>query len=474
MNQKLERISDINTQFDKWYTDVVKQAGLMDYGDVKGTMIIKPYAWKMWEILQEEMNKRFALEDVENISMPLFIPKVLIDKEKEHIDGFAPEILTVTKYGDNELEEPFYIRPTSEVLFMQQFKKEVKSFRTLPIIWNQWCSVVRWEKKTRPFLRSTEFHWQEGHTVHSNAKEAKDLTLKMLHHYQNFAQETLAIPMFVGKKSESEKFAGALETYTIEAMMKNGKALQSATSHYFGDNFTKTYDIKFQNKNNQVEHAYTTSWGISTRILGAIIMAHGDEKGLVLPPNIAPYQVTLLPLVNKKDSSALKTAQKLKEKLKNIRVNIDKSDKSLGFKSAAAEIKGIPIRIELGPRDLAKNEVTIVKRNTNEKIQFNLDEDLNQKIYDLLILIQKEMYDKALEIKTNKTVIVNSYEELKKQVKKGYALANWCGQSKCELSIKEEIGATTRCRPLEDNKAKGNCVKCDNEAVTKIYFALAY
>ncbi len=474
MNHKLERISDINTQFDKWYIDVVKQAGLMDYGDVKGTMIIKPYGWKIWELITEAMNKRFVKHGIENIAMPLFIPKTLIDKEKAHIKGFAPEILTVTKYGNNDLEEPFYIRPTSEALFMNQFKKDVKSFRTLPIKWNQWCSVVRWEKKTKPFLRSTEFHWQEGHTVHASDKEAKAFSKKMIMAYNDLAKKELAIPMFIGKKTESEKFAGALETYTIEAMMKNGKALQAATSHYFGDNFAKAYDIKFQNKNNQVEHPYTTSWGISTRIIGAIIMAHGDKIGLVLPPNVAPYQVTFLPLINKDDQSSLEVAIKLEKQLGKIRTFIDSSDKSLGFKSANAEIKGIPIRIEIGPRDLANNEITIVKRTTGHKEQFNLNGNLKNKIKSLLKDIQEEMYKKALEIKEAKTKKVLSYVELQKQVKQGYALTNWCNSQECELMIKAEIGATTRCKPFKNTKVTGNCPICNKPAKTLIYFSLAY
>ena len=474
MNQKLERISDINTQFDKWYIDVVKQAGLMDYGDVKGTMIIRPYGWKIWELITEAMNKRFAKHGIENIAMPLFIPKTLIDKEKAHVKGFAPEILTVTKYGNNNLEEPFYIRPTSEALFMNQFKKDVKSFRTLPIKWNQWCSVVRWEKKTKPFLRSTEFHWQEGHTVHASDKEANAFSKKMIMVYNDLAKKELAIPMFIGKKTEFEKFSGALETYTIEAMMKNGKALQAATSHYFGDNFTKAYDIKFQNQNNQVAHPYTTSWGISTRIIGAIIMAHGDKKGLVLPPNIAPYQVTFLPLINKDDQLSLEVAIKLEKKLGKIRTFIDSSDKSLGFKSANAEIRGIPIRIEIGPRDLANNEITIVKRTTGHKEQFNLNGNLKSKIKLLLQDIQEEMYKKALEIKESKTKKVFSYAELKKQVKEGYALVDWCNSKECELGVKAEIGATTRCKPFKNTKVTGHCTICNKPAKTLIYFSLAY
>ncbi len=474
MKKELNRISNITNEFDKWYTDVVKQSGLMDYGLVKGTMIIKPYGWAIWENIKNILDQKFALEEVQNLALPFFIPKHLIEKEKEHIEGFSPEILKVTHCGQTKLDEEFYIRPTSEVLFMELFRKEINSYKDLPLLYNQWCSVVRWEKKTRPFLRTSEFFWQEGHTVHANGKEAKDLTLKILNHYKDFCHQYLAMPVFVGKKTEAEKFAGALETFTIEAMMKNGKALQAATSHFFGDKFAKSFNIKFQNKENKMEFGYTTSWGISTRIIGGIIMAHGDQKGLVLPPNIAPIQIILLPLLKKQENEKIIAyTKKIYQLLKTFKTKIDWSDKSLGFKAADAEIKGIPIRLEIGSRDMENQKVVVAIRHNDEKYELDVNESLPLKLEKQLEEIQVAMFKKASLIKEEKTKEVKNYEELKDQVKKGYALGAWCFEGDCEKKIKEDLKATTRCI-FSQEKMDEKCVACKKPAQGKIYFALAY
>ena len=475
MKKQLNRIANIEQDFDQWYTDVVKQSGLMDYGLVKGTMIIKPYGWAIWENIKTILDQKFAQEGVENLALPFFIPQQLIAKEKDHIEGFSPEILKVTHCGDNKLDEPFYIRPTSEVLFMELFRKEVTSYKGLPLLYNQWCSVVRWEKRTRPFLRSSEFFWQEGHTVHATSKEAKNLTTKILHHYQTFCNQYLAMPVFSGKKTENEKFAGALQTFTVEAMMKNGKALQAATSHFFGNKFAQSFDIKFQNKDNKMEFAYTTSWGISTRIIGGIIMTHGDEKGLVLPPKIAPIQIMLLPLLlgKESDQNVIAYTKKIATSLKDLKCKVDWSDKSLGFKSANAEIKGVPIRIEIGPRDVKNQKVVVAIRHNDEKYELEFNQNLLGHLQEKLKQIQEAMLNKANDIKTQKTKVVTSFQELKAQVKKGYALGSWCFNEKCEAKIKDQTNATTRCI-FDEIKSDEKCVGCNNKALGKVYFALAY
>ena len=358
---------------------------------------------------------------------------------------------------------------------MELFRKEVNSYKDLPLLYNQWCSVVRWEKKTRPFLRSSEFFWQEGHTVHATSEEAQSLTAKILHHYKSFCHQYLAMPVFSGKKSEREKFAGALQTFTVEAMMKNGKALQAATSHFFGNKFAQSFDIKFQNKNNQMEFAYTTSWGISTRIIGGIIMTHGDEKGLVLPPKIAPIQIMLLPLLlgKESDQDVIAYTKKIEAQLKDLKVKVDWSDKSLGFKSANAEIKGIPIRIEIGPRDVKNQKIVVAIRHNDEKYELDYNQDLVNHLHKKLSEIQEAMLDKAKEIKNQKTKEVKTFQELKVQVKKGYALGPWCFNEECEKKIKDQINATTRCI-FDEIKSEKKCVGCDNQALGQVYFALAY
>ena len=477
IENQVKDITNKEVDFAKWYKDVVKKADLIDYSSVKGSMIIRPYGYAIWEMMQKILDKKFKETGHENLQMPMFIPESLLQKEKDHVKGFAPEVAWVTYGGNNKLEERMCVRPTSEVLFCDHFKKIINSYRDLPLLYNQWCTIVRWEKTTRPFLRSREILWQEGHTMHASEKEAKEETLKMLKVYEDFQRNILAIPVFTGKKTDKEKFSGAKETYAIEAMMYDGIALQNATSHYFGNDFAKAFDIKFLNKDNVFEAPYQTSWGCTTRMIGSLIMVHGDNRGLVLPPNIAPYKVIIIPIGdNDKITSTLNNiVTELKEN--NISYKVDNSNKTPGFKFSEAEVKGYPIRIEIGNRDLENNEVTIVRRDTLEKIKVKTD-DVLIKISELLINIQNDMYDKALKRRDEMTYTASTYEEFKNiaEEKNGFIYTNWCGNEACENKIKDELGLKSRCIPFENNEPDGNkkCICCDKDATTKIYWAKQY
>lgn len=474
-NKKNDAITSMEDDFAQWYTDVCRKAELMDYSSVKGFIIYRPYGYAMWEQFQQQLDKMFKDTGHENVYMPMLIPTSLLQKEADHVEGFAPECAVVTKGGLDNLEENLVIRPTSETLFCEHFSKIVNSYRDLPKLYNQWCSVVRWEKTTRPFLRGSEFLWQEGHTCHVNEEEARKETLQMLSIYENATKELLAIPMITGRKTEKEKFAGAVETYTIEALMHDGKALQSGTSHYFGDGFAKTFDIKYLSNENKEEFVHQTSWGVSTRLLGAIIMVHGDNNGLVLPPRIAPVQVIIVPIQQQKDG-VLDAAYDLEKQIKDlgIRVKVDACDKSPGWKFAQAEMQGVPLRLEVGPKDLEQGQCVLAKRVDSTKTTYKLDEVVST-IPSILDEIHETMYQKALVHQKENTFEARSYDEFKDilDTKGGYIKMMWCGDTACEEKIKEETGATTRC--IKDETPIGDCCPiCNKKASKLVYFAKAY
>lgn len=472
---KNEKITERSVDFAKWYTDVIMAAKLADYSSVKGCVILEPNGYAIWEKMQSVLDQKFKKLGHKNVSLPVFIPEGLLRKESELVEGFAPECAWVTMGGSNELEERMAFRPTSETLFSDYYAKRVKSYRDLPLLYNQWCNVVRWEKETRPFLRSREFLWQEGHTVHSTDEEAQREVNQMLEVYKEFFEKYLAIPVVTGRKTEKEKFAGAEYTLTVEALMQNGVCLQSATSHYFGQKFAKAYDIKFINKNNEFEHAYQTSWGCSTRMIGALIMAHSDDKGLILPPKIAPTQVCLVPIKN--DEKLLSLAEKIEESLhaKDITTWTDESDKSAGFKFADAEVNGYPIRIELGYRDLENNEVTVVRRDTSEKIKTKLNDVVNV-VMQQLEKMQDEMFNKALQNKKERTYDVTTLEEVEKIMneKPGFVNAHWCGEEACELKMKEIRGTKSRCISETKEYETETCVVCGKKAKHKVVWGIQY
>lgn len=476
-NKKNEAITAMEDDFAQWYTDVCRKAELMDYSSIKGFIIYRPYGYAMWEQIQHYMDRLFKETGHENVYMPLLIPQSLLQKEADHVEGFAPECATVTKGGYDELEENLFIRPTSETLFCEHYAKIVNSYRDLPKLYNQWCNVVRWEKTTRPFLRGSEFLWQEGHTIHATEQEAREETLKMLGIYEKTARELLAIPMVTGKKTEKEKFSGAEETYTIEALMHDGKALQSGTSHYFGQGFAKAFDMKFLSKENKLEYVYQTSWGVSTRLLGALIMVHGDNNGLVLPPRVAPIQVMIIPIQQKKPG-VLDKAYELEQQLKaaGIRVKVDASDKSPGWKFSEAEMRGIPVRLEIGPRDIENNHCVLAKRNDGTKIEHDLGDSLADDIKALFDTIHDEMYQKALQFRDENIRNAYSYDEFKDIIenKAGYVKMMWCGDEECEVQIKEETGATSRCICDEEEPLGDVCPICGKPAKHVVYFAKAY
>lgn len=473
---KNDAITSRDENFAQWYTDVCRKAELMDYSSVKGFIIYRPYGYALWEMIQAYMDKKFKETGHENVYMPMLIPESLLQKEADHVEGFAPECAVVTRGGLDELEEKLVIRPTSETLFCEHYAKIVNSYRDLPKLYNQWCSVVRWEKTTRPFLRGSEFLWQEGHTIHATADEAKEETMRMLDIYETTARELLAIPMVTGKKTEREKFAGAEETYTIEALMHDGKALQSGTSHYFGDGFAKAFDMKFLDKDNQLKYVHQTSWGVSTRLLGAIIMVHGDDNGLVLPPRVAPTQVMIIPIQQQKEG-ILDKAYELQNQLQaqGIRVKVDASDKSPGWKFSEAEMRGIPLRVEIGPRDLQNGQCVVAKRVNGEKLTLALDETLPEKLATLLDEVHDEMYQKALKFRDEHITDVETYEEFKEVLdsKGGYVKMAWCGDEACEVKIKEDTAATSRCIDTQAH-VDGVCPICGKKAKHIVYFARAY
>ncbi len=470
----VEQITSMEEDFAQWYTDVCRKADLIDYTSVKGCMVFKPAGYAIWELIQKELDARFKETGVENVYLPLFIPESLLEKEKDHVEGFAPEVAWVTHGGLNELEERLCVRPTSETLFCDFYKNDIQSYRDLPKVYNQWCSVVRWEKETRPFLRSREFLWQEGHTAHATAEEAEARTEQMLNLYADFCEQVLAIPVVRGKKTEKEKFAGAEATYTIEALMHDGKALQSGTSHNFGDGFAKAFGIQYQDKDNSLKYVYQTSWGMTTRLIGAIIMVHGDDSGLVLPPLVAPTQVVITPIMQKKEG-VLDKAYEIKEALKEFRVKVDDSDKNPGWKFAEQEMRGIPLRVEIGPKDIEAGQAVLVRRDTREKYQVAIT-DIPAKVAELLPEIQKAMYEKALKHREANTHTAKDYEEFKTIIttKQGFVKAMWCGDQACEETIKEETGASTRCMPFAQKKIGDVCVRCGKPAKAMVYFGRAY
>ena len=477
MAKKLvQNITAREEDFAQWYTDVVREAKLCDYSGVKGCMNYLPNGYALWENIQKNLDARFKETGVENVYLPVMIPESLLQKEKDHIEGFAPEVAWVTHGGLEELQERFCIRPTSETLFCDVWSKTVQSYRDLPKVWNQWCSVLRWEKTTRPFLRSREFLWQEGHTIHATYEEAEERTKQMWRVYRDFAQDVLAIPVVSGRKTESEKFAGAQDTYTIEALMHDGKALQSGTSHNFGDGFARAFGIQYTDKNNQLQYVHQTSWGMTTRMIGALIMVHGDNSGLVLPPRIAPVQAVVIPIQQRKEG-VLEKAEELTQILKaaGIRVKADVTDKSPGFKFAEQEMRGIPIRIECGPKDIENGQAVICRRDTREKYTVTFDE-LVEKVQEILETIQKDMLERARKHRDSHTYVATNYEEFKDTIvnKPGFVKAMWCGNRECEDKIKEDVQATSRCMPFEQEHLSDVCVCCGKPAKKMVYWGRAY
>lgn len=473
--QFVEKITAMEEDFAQWYTDVVKQAELVDYGSVRGTMIIKPYGHAIWENIRNELDRKIKETGHSNVSFPLFIPESLLQKEKDHVEGFAPEVAWVTHGGDEELAERLAVRPTSEVLFCEYYSKNIHSYRDLPMLYNQWANVVRWEKTTRPFLRSLEFYWQEGHTAHATDEDAAEETRKMLDVYTDVVENYLAIPVLRGRKTEKEKFAGAKYTLTIESLMHDGKALQSGTSHHLGTSFAENFDITYLDENGKSQYVHQTSWGVTTRLIGALIMVHGDNRGLVIPPRIAPIQAMIVPIAQHKEG-VLDKAYALRDRLTEIvRVDIDDSDKMPGWKFNEYEMKGIPVRIEMGPKDIEKEQVVLVRRDTLEKEFVSLSE-LETRLPKLLEEIQQNLYDRALAHQKEMTSVATNMEEFKETLenKGGFIKAMWCGDIACEEKIKEETTATSRCIPFEQEKVADTCVCCGKEAKELVYWAKAY
>lgn len=473
---KNEKITERDKDFAKWYTDVVKAAHLATYSSVKGCIIFEPNGYALWEEIQKNLDRMFKETGHRNVYMPLLIPKSLLEKEGELVEGFAPEVAWVTRGGQKELEEPLCVRPTSETLFSDYYHEVVKSYRDLPLKYNQWCSVFRWEKETRPFLRSREFLWQEGHTVHETSEEAEEETKRMLGIYEKLFKEYLAIPVITGKKTEKEKFAGAEYSLTVEALMYNGVALQSGTSHYFGDKFAKAYDITFKDRNNKDSYCYQTSWGVTTRMIGALIMVHSDDFGLVLPPKIAPVKVAIIKIG---DSDKVNT--KIDEivdalKAKEISYMVDDSEKSPGFKFAEAEVNGIPVRIEVGERDLNANKIVLARRDTREKIACEADSDIASTVSDLLDTIQKDMYQRALERREKLTFEAHNLDDVRKimDTQPGFIKAMWCGDETCEVKMKEIKGTKSRCILEDEKKIDDKCVVCGKEAKHLVVWGIQY
>ena len=470
----VEAITSMEEDFAQWYTDVVKKAELIDYTSVKGCMVIRPAGYAIWELIQKQLDDMFKATGVQNAYLPMFIPESLLQKEKDHVEGFAPEVAWVTHGGQQELQERLCVRPTSETLFCDYYKNVVQSYRDLPQVLNQWCSVVRWEKETRPFLRSREFLWQEGHTAHATAGEAEERTLQMLNVYAEFLEKVLAIPVIKGQKTEKERFAGAVATYTVEALMHDGKALQSGTSHNFGDGFAKAFGIQFTDKDNKLKYVHQTSWGVSNRMIGGLIMVHSDNSGLVLPPRVAPVQVAIIPVQQRKEG-VLEKAAELKEMLKDFRVKVDDSDKSPGWKFSEQEMRGIPLRIEVGPKDIEAGRCVICRRDTRDKMEVPFGK-LEETVKGLLESMQTEMLERAREHRDAHTWVAKNYEEFKQvfQEKAGFVKAMWCGCQDCEDKIKEELSVTSRCMPFEQEQLSDVCVCCGKPAKKMVYWGKAY
>ncbi|MBN2676615.1 MAG: proline--tRNA ligase [Anaerolineaceae bacterium] len=476
MDEKLPLRSE---NFSEWYNQVIMRAELADYAPVRGCMVVRPYGWALWENIQATLDARFKATGHENAAFPLFIPMSFLEKEKDHVEGFSPELAVVTIGGGEKLEEPLVVRPTSETIIGHMYAKWIKSYRDLPILINQWANVVRWEMRTRLFLRTLEFYWQEGHTAHATEQEAIEETRRMLDVYTDFAVNEAAIPVIPGRKSESEKFAGAAESYTIEAMMGDTRALQSGTSHNLGQNFAKAFDIQYLDENNQQQFCWTTSWGLSTRFVGAIIMAHGDDQGLVLPPRLAPIQAVIVPIFKNEDERALvlPVVDKVKSELTGIRVKVDdRTEVTPGFKFNDWELRGVPIRIEIGPKDVEKGSVALARRDTpgREGKSFIPQAGLKAAVETMLTAIHMAMLEKARAFRDAHIFEPTDYEEFKQVVQNGWAFSYWCGRSECEAQIKENTKATTRCIPLDQNTAPGKCIHCGEPAREKVYSARAY
>ena len=472
----VKEITSMDEDFAKWYTDIVKKAELIEYTSVKGCMVIRPYGYAIWENIQSILDRMFKETGHENVCMPMFIPESLLQKEKDHVEGFAPEVAWVTHGGNEKLEDRLCVRPTSETLFCEHYANIVHSWRDLPKLYNQWVSVVRWEKTTRPFLRSREFLWQEGHTIHATAEEAIEETERMLNVYAKFCEESLAMPVVKGRKTDSDKFAGAEATYAIEALMHDGKALQAGTSHYFGDGFAKAFDITYTNKENKLVNPFQTSWGVTTRLIGAIIMTHGDDNGLVLPPAVAPIQAVIVPIAQHKPG-VLEKAEEIRAKLSSsVRVKTDDSDNSPGWKFSEYEMKGVPVRIEIGPRDIENNQCVLVTRHNNEKTIVSLD-NLEQVVNDKIKEVHDGLYKKALENREKKTYSCTTLDEITKALEEngdGFIKAMWCGDEECEDKVKELTGVGSRCIPFEQENLSDKCVCCGKPAKHMVYWGKAY
>ena len=470
------QITSMDENFAQWYTDICKKADLIDYSSVKGCMIIRPYGYAIWENIQKILDTRFKELGHENVYMPMFIPESLLQKEKDHVEGFAPEVAWVTHGGSERLTERLCVRPTSETLFCEHFANIIRSYRDLPKLYNQWCSVVRWEKTTRPFLRSREFLWQEGHTMHATAEEAEAETIQQLNVYADFFEKDLGIPVIKGRKTESDKFAGAEATYAIEALMHDGKALQAGTSHYFGDGFARAFDITYTDKENKIAYPHQTSWGVTTRIIGAIIMSHGDDNGLVLPPAVAPVQLVILPVAQHKPG-VLEKANELKERLSKVcRVKLDDSDNSAGWKFAEYEMKGVPVRLEIGPRDIENGECVLVTRHNREKTVVSLD-NLEEAVLAKLTEVRDGIYAKALANRESKIYRCATVDEIKQSISEkgdGFVEAMWCGDEECEDKVKAETGVGSRCIPFVSDNISDKCVCCGKPAKHNVLWAVAY
>ncbi|MBO2527793.1 MAG: proline--tRNA ligase [Clostridiales bacterium] len=475
-DKKVEQITDMEVDFAQWYTDVCKKAELIDYSSIKGMFIYRPYGYAIWEKIQKQLDAEFKKTGAENVYMPMLIPESLLQKEKDHVEGFAPECAWVTMGGSEKLEERYCIRPTSETLFCEHFRNVIQSHRDLPMMYNQWCSVLRWEKTSRPFLRHREFLWQEGHTMHATAEEAREETERMLNVYADFCENVLAMPVTRGQKTEKEKFNGAEATYTIECMMHDRKALQAGTSHYFGDGFARAFDITFTSKDNQREYPHQTSWGVSTRLIGGIIMTHGDNNGLVLPPKIAPVQIVVIPVAQHKEG-VLEAAQKLADRLSTAgyRVKMDTSDNSMGWKCAQYEMKGIPLRVEIGPKDMEENQCCMVRRDNREKVFVSLD-GLENAAAEQLQAVHDGLYQRALKNLQEHTYVAHSLEEAKQiqEEKGGFVKTMWCGEEACELKMKEVAGMSSRCMPFAQEHLDDVCPICGKPANKMIYWGVAY
>ena len=472
----VKEITNIEENFPQWYTDIVIKAELADYTETKGFIAIRPYGYAIWENIQKYADEKFKKTGVKNLSMPVLIPENLLNKEKDHVEGFAPEVAWVTEAGGEKLEERLCIRPTSETIFCSMFSKWLNSWRDLPMITNQWCSVLRWEKETRPFLRSREFLWQEGHTIHETEKEARERTLQMLDIYAEVIEDLLAIPVLKGRKTEKEKFSGAEETYTVESLMHDGRALQAGTSHYFGQNFTKPFEIKFQNREGKEEYAYQTSWGLSTRLIGAVIMAHGDNRGLKLPPKVAPIQAVIVPVAMHKEGVVEKATELYKQLNQKFRMELDARDNyTPGYKFNYWEMKGVPIRTEIGPRDIENGEAILVRRDTAEKVTVKLEE-IDSKMEELFGKIQKNMYNECLEIRNRRTTVAHTLDEIKENLdqNQGYVKTMWCGDVECENKVKEETGAHSRCMPFNQEHLDDKCAICGKQAKHMIVWGRQY